>query len=220
MGFKLISIAATALVLSTSVNADVINISTYDVTNTALSGYGGWAHTYDGLIAGPTSTLYNYSGGSGTMNDGLIGNGTSDTHLLSNADDFTITLNLDGNSTIDSLSLFSFSNTNGIPGSIYSLDVTINGITENFETSGFGVSGNSYGNPHEYIDFTSSSLDGLLASAVILSNFTSVGVYSNFSAISEIQLEGAPATVPVPAAVWLFGSGLLGLIGVARRKKS
>lgn len=26
------------------------------------------------------------------------------------------------------------------------------------------------------------------------------------------------ATVPVPAAVWLFGSGLLGLIGMARRK--
>lgn len=26
--------------------------------------------------------------------------------------------------------------------------------------------------------------------------------------------------VPVPAAVWLFGSGLLGLIGVARRKKA
>ena len=29
----------------------------------------------------------------------------------------------------------------------------------------------------------------------------------------------APA-VPVPAAVWLFGSGLLGLIGVARRKRA
>jgi hypothetical protein len=29
----------------------------------------------------------------------------------------------------------------------------------------------------------------------------------------------APA-VPVPAAVWLFGSGLLGLVGVARRKKA
>jgi hypothetical protein len=29
-----------------------------------------------------------------------------------------------------------------------------------------------------------------------------------------------PAAVPVPAAVWLFGSGLLGLIGVARRKKT
>lgn len=28
------------------------------------------------------------------------------------------------------------------------------------------------------------------------------------------------SAVPVPAAVWLFGSGLLGLIGVARRKKT
>ena len=28
------------------------------------------------------------------------------------------------------------------------------------------------------------------------------------------------SAVPVPAAVWLFGSGLLGLIGVARRKKA
>ena len=30
----------------------------------------------------------------------------------------------------------------------------------------------------------------------------------------------APPAVPVPAAVWLFGSGLLGLVGVARRKKA
>ena len=29
---------------------------------------------------------------------------------------------------------------------------------------------------------------------------------------------GAASVVPVPAAVWLFGSGLLGLVGVARRK--
>ncbi len=29
-----------------------------------------------------------------------------------------------------------------------------------------------------------------------------------------------PAPVPVPAAAWLFGSGMLGLVGVARRKKA
>jgi hypothetical protein len=28
------------------------------------------------------------------------------------------------------------------------------------------------------------------------------------------------STVPIPAAIWLFGSGMLGLIGVARRKKA
>jgi hypothetical protein len=31
---------------------------------------------------------------------------------------------------------------------------------------------------------------------------------------------GDVGAVPMPAAVWLFGSGLLGLIGIARRKKS
>ena len=31
---------------------------------------------------------------------------------------------------------------------------------------------------------------------------------------------GAASAVPVPAAVWLFGSGLLGLVGIARRKQA
>ena len=31
---------------------------------------------------------------------------------------------------------------------------------------------------------------------------------------------GKVGVVPVPAAVWLFGSGLLGLVGIARRKKA
>jgi hypothetical protein len=32
--------------------------------------------------------------------------------------------------------------------------------------------------------------------------------------------DGDVSAVPVPAAVWLFGSGLLGLIGIAKRKKA
>ncbi len=37
-------------------------------------------------------------------------------------------------------------------------------------------------------------------------------------AMDNLNISVAPAPVPVPAAAWLFGSGLLGLIGVARRK--
>lgn len=37
--------------------------------------------------------------------------------------------------------------------------------------------------------------------------------------LASWSIEGNVSTVPVPAAVWLFGSGLLGLAAVARRRK-
>ena len=39
----------------------------------------------------------------------------------------------------------------------------------------------------------------------------------NFACVSGCSV--TPPAVPVPAAVWLFGSGLVGLAGIARRKK-
>ena len=38
--------------------------------------------------------------------------------------------------------------------------------------------------------------------------------------ISHVAIYGGVPEVPIPAAAWLFGSGLLGLVGVARRKKA
>ena len=38
--------------------------------------------------------------------------------------------------------------------------------------------------------------------------------------VGDVTTVIAPAAVPVPAAVWLFGSGLIGLVGVARRRKA
>jgi hypothetical protein len=35
---------------------------------------------------------------------------------------------------------------------------------------------------------------------------------------TDIEFNNVTSAVPVPAAVWLFGSGLLGLIGIAKKK--
>lgn len=47
-----------------------------------------------------------------------------------------------------------------------------------------------------------------------------LGDQSGFGGVVyNLHLEGTVSSVvPVPAAVWLFGSGLLGLVGIARRK--
>lgn len=37
---------------------------------------------------------------------------------------------------------------------------------------------------------------------------------------ANIFIPESISSVPVPAAVWLFGSGLIGLVGLARRKKA
>jgi len=50
--------------------------------------------------------------------------------------------------------------------------------------------------------------------ALFISMDTSVSAGGRESGIDNVS------TIPIPAAVWLFGSGLIGLIGIARRKKS
>ncbi len=46
----------------------------------------------------------------------------------------------------------------------------------------------------------------------------SIGGLSATTSLAGVT-SSAGAVIPVPAAVWLFGSGLLGLVGVARRRK-
>lgn len=57
--------------------------------------------------------------------------------------------------------------------------------------------------------------DGINGGAMIDGPFA--GASANFNVIANFNVMINP--VPVPAAVWLFGSGLIGLFGLSRRKK-
>ena len=70
-------------------------------------------------------------------------------------------------------------------------------------------------------------LGSLLAPGSFQFNATTPGYYFvsffGFADVSapELGQYGIEISqVPVPAAVWLFGSGLIGLVGIARRKKA
>ena len=51
-------------------------------------------------------------------------------------------------------------------------------------------------------------------------SYTFEDVITDISADTTVQAFTVVSAVPVPAAFWLFGSGLIGLVGFARRKKA
>ena len=61
---------------------------------------------------------------------------------------------------------------------------------------------------------------GSVSGGIILGASGFSGDWTNdFSTIlASHTYTGVISAVPIPAAVWLFGSGLIGLIGIARRK--
>ncbi len=100
--------------------------------------------------------------------------------------------------------------------------------------SSFGTTSYSLPNPDGYTGFDSTLIpsDGIYALAVDFADFGVTdggsvdmirvmigdGYTTDSAALSFVGAYNV-AAVPVPAAVWLFGSGLLGLVGVVRRKR-
>lgn len=87
----------------------------------------------------------------------------------------------------------------------------------------FGLVDTSYlifqgGEPYfNYWCLETSGCGGSSAGEVMGNRVGGIGIAQSESRTGNIAFA---EVVPVPAAVWLFGSGLLGLVGIARRKKS
>lgn len=62
--------------------------------------------------------------------------------------------------------------------------------------------------------------NGIGGSPMITGPFPGFSANFDITSLTLIEILPSESAVPVPAAAWLFGSGLIGLVGIARRKQS
>jgi hypothetical protein len=60
----------------------------------------------------------------------------------------------------------------------------------------------------------------LFISKTTIASLGDLGYTVNINANGALAAQQAPVTTPIPAAVWLFGTGLAGLLGLGRAKKT
>ena len=188
MGVKSISLVAMALVLSSSVNATIVDLG--NITRDTTSGRD-WLDLTD-----TTNTSYNQMllevGVGGQLEGWTIASYSDVEELFDNAGGDG---NYPGTQTVLASNLLPLWGVTG-----FQPDETWFSVSDSGTNSGA----------------TSGVIFGLDGSLVYSSNFALKDQESPGLGTALYQV----SSVPVPAAVWLFGSGLLGLIGLARRKKA
>jgi hypothetical protein len=218
-----LSFASVVLLVNSAAEATVYDIT--GVLNGVDGGFGFSGFHYAG------------DGGSGVNGDGnpmtgsaLAGIPTA-TGFLGSYDDvsgaFTATLGSDfapiptftlsGNMLFDGAGFLAPAST---------LDITFHTIAGDFTTGMDFAAGQvccSGANPPNSFDGSLLSLWGAnstvdLTSIAVVMNYFPEYVYTDPLLGMDLRLE--LTAVPVPAAVWLFGSGLIGLVGFAARRKT
>ena len=213
--------AVTVLGENFAAYADSVAFGGYAMTDTGNSGSGtSWSGLNDSAtIAAITDT---------DASTAIVGVGFSDPGYEPDPYvDLTFNASVyDGSG--DDLKIF-FVGNNG-----HDVDVSVFGSSGSVGTVTYNLP-----NPDGYTGFNSSAYptDGIYALGIDLgTDFSGLGsdaiskirlrigdsygqTSSDSAVVSFVGAYNTMAPVPVPAAAWLFGSGLLGLAGVARRKK-
>ncbi|MDH5190114.1 MAG: hypothetical protein OEW89_02565 [Gammaproteobacteria bacterium] len=184
-------------VVAGNTNAISVNYISYKITGEVVSAGSNPFGLVDGSLVTATGIISDVGSGYQIVEGSLIGGDATGTLAFGAGMENTMTITV-GNTVFDASNDVNFGTgsptfhlTSGVlDGFEILMSAGVNGATDNFYSSlPVGESVFRFGD-----------------------NDTFVGYWN--TGIEIIN----PNPVPVPAAVWLFGSGLLGLIGFARRK--
>ncbi|HSB95085.1 MAG TPA: VPLPA-CTERM sorting domain-containing protein [Spongiibacteraceae bacterium] len=172
--------------------AGAASATTYNFSN------NGTVFTVDGIkltVTTPTGTVFNTAGsGLGVRRSG-IEDTSMNSDLINEGKDILL-FTFDHAIKLTNMSVTAWQNGS----SLDQADLTYNGVTTRLPNSGPNF---TFSNPIYVTSFTLTAKGGGTAFRV-----SSLGVAA----------QPAPPAVPVPAAAWLMGSGLVGLAGMARRR--
>lgn len=221
----LVLMALALLIGMGQAKAGMLTVTSYDIDHGRPSGFGGWVNIYNGTITPNGDGTVQYSGGSGTLNDGILPTSSANSQLYQLSDNSVTTLHLGGGlSTVTTIDLFGFNNFNSIPGDIDTVAVTINNITADITATGFGPTGPEGLPVNEELDLSSTGLGSLPTNAVSLQvlSMKGGGAFTGAYQIGEAEAFGSPAAdaaAPEPASLTLLGLGGLCLGGCAWRRR-
>jgi len=212
MHTKSILSASAILLFSSMAQAAIVSPTSYDLLNGNSGSFNYWDDSYTGSGNNQVNGA-SLTGGLGDLTDGVIA--TQNWNLVEGPSgpqgpyvgwvniNPTVNFHFDSVVSIDTITVYA-DDSNGYGGVAAPLSITINGTN-------FSVADPASADP---LVLTFDNLNLNTADVDITFYRRSSWVF-----VSEVTFENASA-VPVPAAAWLFGSGLLGLIGMSRKKAS
>jgi len=224
MNTRSLMVAVSALVLSSSVKANLISDSSFESTVSQgpqlswnSSSYGNWA------VGDPFSIVNSENGvsslnGSRMLRFGSNGGSTADIYQILDISSYATEIDA-GMLTADFSAYFNATVSNNVGLRIIGWDAAPNNFNGISFTSGNAINA-------IYTDANVGTWQQVSDTALIQSGvrFLALGIHSGNSVpttyADQISLTLTSSVVPVPAAVWLFASGLFGLIGVAKRKST